>query len=337
MPVCGGSTKRLTLKGFWCRKFNQDYIKSSRCWFDGEPTFWSTDGSMFLHCTWRNDWISGPLGLFRAKAWASPFPEDQLLAVSFNDGYRFGAVDWYEGTEFGFEPNEAASIDGDSQLHVERGKSLLTIMPGAKELQRDLRQGEDSELLEPICRALARLPADGGAFWASLKKSRHPLDRQFATWCVQAQERARAEAEQLAEVASAELIAEEEMERARSKKKAAKKAAKMAKAKSMKACPAQLSMSGSENEAVPTEREELKAVQFDISPDVLTLRHNFPMFDDDVLGEHLMQAAYDLEEAVLSLSKLQAEPGVEIEPVDIPCKPASCQKYSGQVCNYVVY
>ena len=292
---------------------------------------------MFLHCKWENDWISLRLGLFQAKAWASSFPDDQLLAVSYNDGWSFGRVDWYEDRGAGFELNEAASVNGDSQLHVERGNNLLTSMPGAKELQQDLRKGQDSELLEPICKALARLPGDCGAFWASLRKSRHPLDRQFATWCVQArrQARDRAQAERLADVAAAELIAEEEMELARSRKKAAKKAAKTAKAKSKstKAPPAQPSMSDSEKEAVQTEPEASKAVQFDISPEVLTLRHNFPMFDDDVLGEHLMQAAYDLGEAVLSLSKLQAEPGVEIEPVDIPCKPASCLKITRTCCR----
>ena len=391
-PACVSpeSWHTLTLSGFYHPEFNQDYIKSDTIWIDGEPSFWSRDGSMLLYHKWGDHSEAFSRFVLESRG-------GQQLGTCFNSGLSLGEEPFWLEIESrgGNQPASSAKLCGSFRAQ----KRLLETIPGGKEVLGNLRLAFEPDHLElRVCEALARLPGDDGAFWAKLKMSSNPLDLHFAGLCSEAHNRVQAEqaeqarikvrinmerakaeqarinmeraraawiiierakdeearihmerakkrleaerreaaaAERFADVAAAELIAEEEMEEARSRKKAAKKAAKTAKAKSKstKAPPAQPSMSDSEKEAVQTEPEASKAVQFDISPEVLTLRHNFPMFDDDVLGEHLMQAAYDLGEAVLSLSKLQAEPGVEIEPVDIPCKPASCLKITRTCCR----
>ena len=50
------------------------------------------------------------------------------------------------------------------------------------------------------------------------------------------------------------------------------------------------------------------------------LRHDFPMFDDDVLRKQLQQSAYKLGKVKQSLSKLETARGVLLEPADIPVR-----------------
>lgn len=52
------------------------------------------------------------------------------------------------------------------------------------------------------------------------------------------------------------------------------------------------------------------------------LRHDFPMFDDDVLRKQLQESAYHLGKAKQSLSKLEAAKGVKLVPADIPVQQA---------------
>ena len=52
------------------------------------------------------------------------------------------------------------------------------------------------------------------------------------------------------------------------------------------------------------------------------LRHDFPMFDDDVLRKQLQESAYHLGKAKQSLSKLETTKGVKLVPADIPVQQA---------------
>lgn len=65
----------------------------------------------------------------------------------------------------------------------------------------------------------------------------------------------------------------------------------------------------------------LSGLHKDVSDPVSRLRYNFPMFDDELLSEYLMESDYDLERAVLALSKLEAVDGDVLEAVDIPRVP----------------
>lgn len=128
-----------------------------------------------------------------------------------------------------------------------------------------------------------------------------------------------------------ELLAEEERherekrKRREKREKAEKKDAhlsnKKLKSRDTKAKQAGSSENSAEEDANEKEDSfevEWRAFHEDISDPVSKLRHNFPIFDDDVLSAHLMEASYDLEKAVVSLSKLEAEPVAVLEPADIP-------------------
>lgn len=52
------------------------------------------------------------------------------------------------------------------------------------------------------------------------------------------------------------------------------------------------------------------------------LRHDFPMFDDDVLRKQLQESAYHLGKTKQSLSKLETTKGVKLVPADIPVQQA---------------
>lgn len=69
----------------------------------------------------------------------------------------------------------------------------------------------------------------------------------------------------------------------------------------------------------------------DIAEPVALLRHNFPMLDEEILHEHFMQANYDLEEAVYTLSSLEAGAvAIDLEPADVPSEKQERRK-AGQL------
>ncbi|CAE7891493.1 unnamed protein product [Symbiodinium microadriaticum] len=227
--------------------------------------------------------------------------------------------------------------------------SLLSTMPGADVLMKCAALYKGESRVVQICRVLQDHPSDDGSLSACLPSSKHEMDSCFWSTCLafqQLREDIRQRAMKLEEQerchvrveeersrrAAEELIAEEKQEQERERKRTAVTTAKSkkprgttsgrvrAQAQPSKAPHSDLQDSEEDAQAEATKDFQWCALQ-DISDPVSKLRHNFPMFDDDVLSRHLLEAACDLEQAVLSLSKLEAEPAEPIavqEPADIP-------------------
>ena len=204
-----------------------------------------------------------------------------------------------------------------------------------------------------ICTILQNLPADDGRLASALQQENlSGFDAVFACFCASAvavevqasklfrplspQEEARQKQElqrmekQSRKIAD-QLIAEEERENRAMKKKveagnlqSKKKKPKARKGKRPEKAASQADANVVEASDEETQTHDFNAIAFggeDVSEPVARLQHNFPMFDDEVLSTHLMAAAYDMEEAVLSLSKFAAEGGDILGPVDLPVRP----------------
>ena len=259
-----------------------------------------------------------------------------------------GAIVWKEGAGIKGIRKEDVNVHG-------RMESLLSRIPRGHEVFRLAKADcKRWRRLLQFCRLLNELPADDGFKSEDLQVSRHALDVAFSQACadiLRAAERKRQmevarqmkflqrlEAQRLekqSRMMAAELIAEEEMEKKRNliKQNPSKKKPKAPKKKEQQAfTPSVAETSGNLQELQDSQEDfdQLKgspdpsgfALREDVSDAIIQLRHNFPMFDDDVLCNHFMEADYDLEKAVMSLSKLEAEPVAILEPVqDIPLHP----------------
>ena len=212
-----------------------------------------------------------------------------------------------------------------------------------EELGMDVCEG--AYVFIDMCSILAKLPADDGTLTARLRLHGHlyRFEAWFMTLLDASTKRMIQHLEAKSAKAAAQLIAEEEREakkRVQSSKHLSKKKSKSGKVKRQQqhlklpsALAADDASPGPESgnqvkdtlsdfeplEVTPPVR--LSGLHKDVSDPVSRLRHNFPMFDDEVLSLYLMESDYDLERAVLALSKLEAMDGDVLEAVDIPRVP----------------
>ena len=166
-----------------------------------------------------------------------------------------------------------------------------------------------------------------GATLARLLEKSQPLSPQEEARHKQELQRMEKQSRKIAD----QLIAQEERENLQKKKKSGvgnlqqskKKKPRGKKGKGQQAAAGQNGehVEASDEEIIVPDLNDIGFSGKDVSEPVAQLRHNFPMFDDEVLSAHLMGAAYDLEKAVLSLSKFEAEGGDILEPVVLPVRP----------------
>ncbi|CAE7947126.1 unnamed protein product [Symbiodinium sp. KB8] len=295
----------------------------------------------------------------RQPAAAAPRQHQRPFGESQDKERSLHAVNKISSSEQDHDRNQAGVSARNTEVVVKCGRekadvrvldmSLLSTMPGADVLMKCAALYKGESRVVQICRVLQDHPSDDGSLSACLPSSKHEMDSCFWSTCLafqQLREDIRQRAMKLEEQerchvrveeersrrAAEELIAEEKQEQERERKRTAVTTAKSkkprgttsgrvrAQAQPSKAPHSDLQDSEEDAQAEATKDFQWCALQ-DISDPVSKLRHNFPMFDDDVLSRHLLEAACDLEQAVLSLSKLEAEPAEPIavqEPADIP-------------------
>ncbi|CAK8992073.1 unnamed protein product [Durusdinium trenchii] len=341
--------RKVTLSGFKNQALNGDYIERSGkefTMFDRE-TYWSKDCSSILYfhkpsLCWTlapaGVWAEWKAGFFEDLIWAHAEPEARIKSVA---GWHEVVQPWTEAVfnmaEGELVSNQRVSVKaGKEEVNVhEQVESLLSTIPNAGAVLSLAKSSPKSWFLQ-ICQVLDELPLVKHSSLSALSRSRDALDQEFwRQWSsiLTAVEKKKRDGVRRAQIllrleeqsraAAEELIAEEERE---------KKGQTRSKKRQAKAQPSSISGAVNLPEKIEDSEEEqgdaepkgevtdgVFGLAIDVSDPVLKLRHSFPMFDDDLLSTHLMDAAYDLEKAVVSLSKLEAEPAEVLEPVEIPC------------------
>ena len=353
---------KVTLSGFKQKDWDGDYVQYPGKVFEmfGRPTYWSWDCAIFLYFHEPSgSWTLAPASMW--AEWKIGLYQDQFFAhESYKAKIRNGWCEVVQdGTSATFRKptgslvlNKHVSMkrSGKEEVKVElKMQSLLSSIPGGLDTLR--LSGADPKrwsLLLLICQVLNELPADDGYLSLNLPKSTNALDVAFRRQCSEIQNaavrRKKEDARRLwiqrrlderSRLMAAELIAEEETEKKNklSKGPQSKKKPKATKKNRQQASTSSVAEASANLQELQDSQEDVDqlegssdpsgfALHEDVSDAIIQLRHNFPMFDDDVLCDHFMEADYDLEKAVMSLSKLEAEPVAILEPVqNIPLHP----------------
>ncbi|CAE7456199.1 unnamed protein product [Symbiodinium sp. CCMP2592] len=333
------------LHGFGMACLNGEYTEQPsmfKCY--DRPTYWSDSRCTFLYYhAPSKSWTLAPW-----DAWADVkiFGDGLLFAHSAaHVGIKDSFQEWYEFDKTLKTLRRVAAKHCTREVEVEsRSQNLLSTLPRAAEVLKTMEHRQASKpthidvtKLLGVCQILQDMPTDGGWLAKQMENTwaLRGLDLQFALVCRDALsrtlhlQRQRAREEELSRTAAEELIAEEErLQKARSKR------GKTPQRQShLFGCPSSFPEPPREEDlaledGIGTSRCRSDSLLErwwcgsgveDISELVCKLRHNFPMYDDDIIGDHLLQAGNDLERAVLSLSALGAEPTSSIVPADIPC------------------
>ena len=347
------------LSGFLRGDLNCNYTEQLgvfRC--HDQPTYWSDSRNVFLYYhgpskTWTlapwDAWAEVKI-LGDGPLFAHSQPRARLKDPD---------QAWYEfptGEEKTLRRVMAQFCKREFQVE-KRAPSLLSTLPGGPELLQMADKTSRKHLsavftkLTDICRILQDMPTDGGRLAKQLDCAwpLEGLDLEFVLVCKDVVARAaqvkqreemqavllqrqRARAEARSRAAAEELIAEEQRLYQKATAKRDRKTrhhrhSKVLQISTPEAIPPD--EEGVHSEGEPVESAFMacslpgscwqRSGTEDMSESVRKLRHNFPMYDDDVLGSHLLQAGNDLEQAVLSLSSLDAEKTCSLIPLDLPC------------------
>ena len=283
----------LTLDGFVNPDLNKEYTARLGKAFGvhGRNTFWSNECRHFLFWHPSKCWSLAP-----ATEWFTVKLEgDGGLCAHTKNGVELQkAVGWFEfdgpGAPFEFQRSACVKAVCESKISIRVKKdSLLDTIPGAAQVLQvfghKTTSAADGELVA-LCRMLQEYPTDEGRLASSLRCGPWQLlDLDFLDICQEAQHLA-ARLEEDSAAAVADLVAAEARERAqsrvqpKSRKNRRKKRSKSGPRPSMPDAESESDASAGPEAAVSEARAQ------DISEQLGPLRHSFPMFDDDILGEH---------------------------------------------------